>query len=159
MPYKMCRFLSPDANNNLPEELTNFKNRMQTKTPMSLSGMLTCGNCGTRTQISSMRYNLTGTRLICQSCINKERGAIKPGTTQSSLRLQEKIGKNTTASKPSDEGMVGYFCRSCHFKFSRKKGMEITTCPYCSRQTVSLQYTGKAQDLIESSSSEDDDRF
>ncbi len=142
---------------------------------MPLSGMLTCGNCGSRTQMSTMRYNLPGTKLICQSCVDKERSGIKPGTTQSSARLQRgepmrgtlrgmpssSTMAEPTAAEPRIGGseMTGYVCRSCHFKFSRKKDMDIISCPYCNRQTVSPQYTGGAQDLIEESMKAQGDRF
>src|SRR3989338_2369458 len=87
--------------------VTNFKNTKQQKEVMPLSGMLTCGSCGARTQMNSMRYNLSGSKLICQSCVEKERSSIKPGTTQAaSMRLQreqmqrdvnEKTGRSEAA--------------------------------------------------------------
>lgn len=135
---------------------------------MPLSGMLTCGNCGSRTQMSTMRYNLPGTKLICQKCVDKERSGIKPGTTQSSARLQReptlrqavREQQETSAeTKPAGSDLTGYYCRSCHFKFSRKKDMDVTSCPYCSRPTVSPQYTGGAQDLIEESVKSQGDMF
>ena len=130
---------------------------------MPLSGMLTCGTCGARTQMSTMRYNLNGSKLICQNCVDKERSAIKPGTTQSSARLQREQPQlrhvvkaaTETADQPveirANKDLTGYYCRSCHYKFSRKKEMDVSTCPYCGRPTVSPQYTGGAQDLIEES--------
>lgn len=137
---------------------------------MPLSGMLTCGSCGARTQVSTMRYNITGTRLICQSCVEKERGSIKPGTTHSSsVRLREQMRRdlNEKTENPEGEviataensGMAGYYCRSCHFKFSRKKEMDVTSCPYCGRESVGQQYSGKAQDLIEESAEAEENRF
>ncbi len=147
---------------------------------MPLSGMLTCGNCGARTQMNTMRYNLSGNKLICQNCIEKERSGLKPGTTHSmSARLrQEQMMQKTASSIPArtvraaaqssepqqsmhtegGEGMARYVCRSCHFKFSRKRDMDITSCPYCGRGSVSPAYEGKAQDLIEESA-KTDDRF
>ncbi|MBI2145321.1 hypothetical protein HYU18_03295 [Candidatus Woesearchaeota archaeon] len=137
---------------------------------MPLSGMLTCGNCGSRTQVSTMRYNLSGTKLICQVCVEKERSGIKPGTTQSSsARLRQaqfrQSGNGSTAEATAgQEGeaiigaagdTTGYYCRSCHFKFSRKREADVSSCPYCGRQTVGQQYTGKAQDLIEESATEE----
>ncbi len=139
---------------------------------MPLSGMLTCGNCGARSQMNTMRYNLSGTRLICPACVDKERSGIKPGTTQSrSIRLQrEQMQQKATARAPfaeagemqpeaSGTGMAKYYCRSCHFKFSRKRDAEIGTCPYCGRETVSTAYEGKAQDLIEESAQMGDGLF
>lgn len=148
---------------------------------MPLSGMLTCGGCGVRTQMGQMRYNLSGTKLICQDCVQKERSSIKPGTTHStSLRLQReqmsprgiggKIAETVAEAAElrtgkggagSGEGpdTVRYYCRSCHFKFSRKKEVEIVTCPYCGRQTLSLAYEGKAQDLIEEATRAEEGMF
>lgn len=134
---------------------------------MPLSGMLTCGSCGTRTQMGAMRYNLSGSKLICEACVDKERSSIKPGTTHAtSLRLREQQMQREVAEKKQplgggsqNTGMAGYYCRSCHFKFSRKKDVEITTCPYCGRESVGLQYTGGAQDLIEESAEADENAF
>lgn len=151
---------------------------------MPLSGMLTCGNCGARTQMNTMRYNLSGSKLICQSCIEKERSGLKPGTTHSmSARLrQEQMAQKTTAVMPAygetaaaraaetqqsgmraeaagGEGMARYVCRSCHFKFSRRRDIEIGACPYCGRESVSPAYEGKAQDLIEESTGMEDRMF
>ncbi len=141
---------------------------------MPLSGMLTCGNCGARSQMNTMRYNLSGSKLICPNCIEKERSGIKPGTTHSrSARLrQEQMMQKTAATMPAGtqesgnhtgasggEGMAKYVCRSCHFKFSRKKDMDVNACPYCGRDAVSPAYEGKAQDLIEESTQMEDMRF
>ncbi len=138
---------------------------------MPLSGMLTCGSCGTRTQMGSMRYNLGGNKLICPDCVDKERGSIKPGTTQSrSIRQMEQARvaevrmRSTMATRASAEespmpavqaraqssnGAANYYCRSCHYKFSRNKEIDVSSCPYCGRESVSAAYGGKAQDLIE----------
>lgn len=150
---------------------------------MPLSGMLTCGNCGARTQMNTMRYNLSGSKLICQNCIEKERSGVKPGTTHSmSARLrQEQMVQKTAATIPvhtwmataqtsasqqssmpaeaGGEGMARYVCQSCHFKFSRKRDVEIGACPYCGRESVSPAYEGKAQDLIEESARMEDGLF
>ncbi len=139
---------------------------------MPLSGMLTCGNCGTRSQMNTMRYNLSGSKLICTACVDKERSGIKPGTTQSrSIRLQrEQMQQKATARTPvtgeggtqpeaAAAGMAKYYCRSCHFKFSRKRETDVGACPYCGRETVSTAYEGKAQDLIEESAEMEGDLF
>lgn len=148
---------------------------------MPLSGMLTCGNCGARTQMNTMRYNLSGSKLICQSCIERERSGVKPGTTHTmSARLrQEQMLQKTAAITPahttitatqaaapqpategaSGEGMANYVCRSCHFKFSRRRDVEIGACPYCGRDSVTPAYEGKAQDLIEESARMEDRFF
>ena len=143
---------------------------------MPLSGMLTCGNCGARTQMNSMRYNLSGSKLICQNCIEKERSGIKPGTTHSkSVRLQREQMIEKTAARDDGtqqgsihtevvggtggSGMAKYYCRSCQFKFARKKDVEIGACPYCGRESVSPAYEGKAQDLIEESTQMEDRMF
>ncbi len=150
--------------------MTNFKNTpSKERRKMPLSGMLTCGNCGTRSQMNTMRYNLAGSKLICQSCIERERSGIKPGTTHSmSARLRhEQMAQKTAApqqgSTPAEaatgEGMAGYVCRSCHFKFSRKRGIEVGACPYCGRDSVTPAYEGKAQDLIEESARMEDHIF
>ena len=149
---------------------------------MPLSGMLTCGSCGARTQMNTMRYNLSGSKLICQNCVDKERSSIKPGTTHAtSMRLQrEQIRRDVnekterseaperlrptgaagvSAGKAGSNGVMSYLCRSCHFKFSRKKDMEITSCPYCGRQTVTTAFEGGAQDLIEEATRAEEEMF
>ena len=110
--------------------------------------------------MNEMRYNFSGNRLICQSCLEKERGAIKPGTTQSgSARLQREMSAAAGhAAASSGSGMSAYYCRSCHFKFSRKKDFTVSTCPFCGKDSVSPAYGGKAQDLIEESA-DSDNRF
>ena len=156
---------------------------------MPLSGMLTCGNCGTRTQMNTMRYNLSGSKLICPDCIDKERSSIKPGTTHatsarlqreqavraeemkmrssssvsSSLRAESAAAESSNSqmrNQPSPAGgMVNYYCKSCHYKFSRKRDIDIGSCPYCGRDSVDLAYEGKAQDLIEESTHEREEMF
>ena len=143
---------------------------------MPLSGMLTCGSCGARTQMNTMRYNLSGSKLICQGCVEKERSSIKPGTTHAtSIRLQrEQMQQKMRVRDGADnapettglqqagtagEGMVSYYCRMCHFKFSRKKDTDVNTCPYCGRESVSQAYQGKAQELIEEASREEGELF
>ena len=124
--------------------------------------------------MNTMRYNLSGSKLIFQACVDKERSGIKPGTTQSrSIRLQQgQMQQKATPRMPATEmgdmqpeataagaGMAKYYCQSCRFKFSRKKGMDVLACPYCGRETVSPAYEGKAQDLIEESAEMEGDLF
>lgn len=112
--------------------------------------------------MNQMRYNLTGSRLICPGCVEKERSAIKPGTTHSisprtGTFTHERSQTSAAPGQAENEEMTGYYCRSCRFKFSRKKGFDATSCPYCGRQTVSEAYKGNAQDLIEDSARSEDD--
>lgn len=122
---------------------------------MPLSGILTCGNCGARTQMNTMRYNLGGTKLICPNCIEKERGGIKPGTTHSpvavKMQKEHSMRRESSSTGAGSSGMAGYICNSCHFKFSRKRDLVISACPYCGKDSVAPAYEGKAQDLIEDS--------
>ena len=125
--------------------------------------------------MNTMRYNLSGSKLICQGCVEKERSSIKPGTTHAtSIRLQREQMQqkmhvtdatdnagpqqlSTRGEATAGESMASYYCRMCHFKFSRKKEAEITACPYCGRDSVSPAYEGKAQDLIEEAGEEGDE--
>jgi len=141
-------------------DTTKFKNTIKMEQAMPLSGMLTCGSCGVRTPISSMRYNLGGSKLICPSCVEKERGGIKPGTTHSPVAVKlQKEQSLKQASQPSEAGpgVASYYCRNCHFKFSRRRDMDVGTCPYCGKDSVGMAYEGKAQDLIEESAKGKDD--
>lgn len=132
---------------------------------MPLSGMLTCGSCGARTPMNSMRYNLSGNKLICPGCVDKERSSIKPGTT-ASVRLRSTPSRSAVSieeagtGQPSQSvGMASYYCRSCQFRFARKKGMEVTACPYCGRQNIAQAYEGRAQDLIEEAGAAREEEF
>lgn len=39
---------------------------------MPLASTLPCSSCGSRVEISTMRYNSKGTKLLCEKCYRKE---------------------------------------------------------------------------------------
>ena len=126
---------------------------------MPLSGTLTCGLCGIKAEIRTMKYDLSGTKLICPSCISKQRGGAKPGTTQLERgrllsAMEARLGEEQAIQELKAD-MVNYYCSACGFRFSRKSEFDVRSCPYCGKETVSKAFTGKAQQLIEEAVSDD----
>lgn len=80
-----------------------------------------CYKCGGRFTSAEMRYDpMRPGQLACKQCL--ERGS-KPKAAERSNKIEE-----------SETGVVKYYCIKCNYKFTRKKGAKVTTCPYCNRE-------------------------
>jgi hypothetical protein len=88
-----------------------------------MPGTKTCGKCGAKTPLEMMSPSGDGTKLLCQDCINREKGVYTAS-----------IKKPLEPAKPVAVEMVNYHCGHCKYSFSRKKGIEVKTCPYCARE-------------------------
>jgi DNA-directed RNA polymerase subunit RPC12/RpoP len=83
--------------------------------------------------MEQMTFDKVKNVYICNACYAR----VNPSqmTTSKSRPMQAK----TEPSKPSIFGgkkddkdtMVKYACLHCKYKFSKKKGKEVTHCPYC----------------------------
>jgi DNA-directed RNA polymerase subunit RPC12/RpoP len=91
-----------------------------------MPGTKICGKCGAKTAIDDMTYSVDGKKLVCQTCLNKEKGIY----TATGVPPAPK-----PAPKPE---MVNYHCNNCQFNFSRKKGIDVRNCPYCAKESVSV---------------------
>ena len=117
--------------------------------------MLKCRLCGKNTPVKGMRYHKSGQYLICRDCSDRQGGgAIKSGTTQvggSKAPLQ----KSETARRITSQktGQINYKCTSCGYKFSRKESIDVSSCPYCSRETIEVS-SGHAQELLDETANE-----
>jgi hypothetical protein len=105
--------------------MANFKNKdlKDSGTGDNMPGTKNCGKCGVKTPIGDMTYSVDGTKLVCQTCLNKEKGIY----TASGVPPAPK----PAAPKPE---MANYHCGHCKYSFSRKKDIEVKTCPYCSNE-------------------------
>jgi hypothetical protein len=90
-----------------------------------MPGTKTCEKCGNKTPLETMTYSKDGTKLVCKDCLNRENGVYTAS-----------IKKPIEAPKPVE--MVRYKCSHCQYSFSRKKDIEVKTCPYCSREMISV---------------------
>jgi DNA-directed RNA polymerase subunit RPC12/RpoP len=90
-----------------------------------MPGTKICGKCGAKTALEEMEYSKDGTKLVCKDCLNKEKGLYTAA-----------IKKPLEAPKPVE--MTKYKCGHCQYSFSRKKDIEVKTCPYCSRDSISI---------------------
>ncbi len=101
--------------------------------------MMKCYKCGHSYTVDEMRYGPDGKTLMCINCI--ERRHVEP------IRVVEHKKELPKKAAKSKEGMRIYRCTSCNYKFSRAAHLNITRCPYCSKQTV--EPDGGIQSLID----------
>jgi hypothetical protein len=90
-----------------------------------MPGMKICDKCGNKTPLEQMDHSKDGKKLLCLDCLNREKGIYTAS-----------IKKPIEAPKPVE--MTKYQCSHCKYSFSRKKDLEVKTCPYCSRETISI---------------------
>ncbi|MFH1181513.1 MAG: hypothetical protein V1702_01005 [Candidatus Woesearchaeota archaeon] len=90
-----------------------------------MPGTKTCGKCGAKTSIDEMTYSVDGKKLVCQTCLNKEKG------------IYTATGVPAPKPAPKPE-MVNYCCSHCQFRFSRKKEINVSSCPYCAKERVQI---------------------
>jgi predicted RNA-binding Zn-ribbon protein involved in translation (DUF1610 family) len=88
----------------------------------------------------SMRYDRHGRELLCGKCLGTE-GREMP------------VPRTQIESNPERQ-MMSYQCGSCSFGFTRNKGIDVSSCPYCGNNSVRLAFRGSAQRIIEESQRE-----
>jgi hypothetical protein len=114
-----------------------------------ISGTRICGKCGQRGPANEMRYSVDGQRIICSKC-----QAIEKGGEGDSQRFKTMTDGQAPGKQAS--GAVNYFCTNCRFKFSRKREIDVSVCPYCSKPTISVVPSQNAQSFINKAGQEDE---
>ena len=77
---------------------------------------LKCYKCGGQFLSNEMRYDPDNPKqLACKACLGRDNAP----------KTESKAGKETNPEN------IKYYCIKCNYKFLRKKGMEVTICPYC----------------------------
>ncbi len=76
-----------------------------------------CKFCNNKVPIESIRYDKTGTKLICKACYEKHASKEKKDSVK-------------------EETYDTYLCDKCGFRFKRKFGSRIYRCHYCGKGTL-----------------------
>ena len=92
-----------------------------------------CNKCLKEVSVGQVRYNPNTKDIICKDCYGSK--SVMP---QESGAFKKK--EITAANK------INYLCETCKFKFSRKVGFDVKTCPYCDKKTVRLEMN--ANDIL-----------
>jgi DNA-directed RNA polymerase subunit RPC12/RpoP len=137
---------------------------------MSIGATVICKKCRQKVPLNSVRYDQNGRDLICFDCHDKQEWALKkagfaerrePASTVK-LSTIAKAEKPPVAAKPVEAPRKTgerskYFCTSCRYKFTLKKGAEAKKCPYCGKETLEQDNFDLNNLISESDLSKDDE--
>ena len=106
---------------------------------------LRCKNCNKYVPISEMRYESTGTYLVCSACRGKKEEATKP-----------RIVKPLPGTPFGGPKVLKYQCPKCHYMFRRTPTHPVEKCPNCGNAKLLKFEKVTANDVLAMA---DDKRF
>ena len=107
---------------------------------MDESTLITCRKCKVKVPIKVMKYDLSGSELICFDCYERQVKGIK-GTMQTHdfSSPENVMVRPSEVRKKETKDTLRYYCTACKFRFSRGKEFGYPkNCPYCSKDAVDL---------------------
>lgn len=119
------------------------------------SKSVTCEICSTRVPIKDMKFDLSGTSLICEPCYGRQH-------SRSTRHFERKeLGPSQSAERRVERSSqvasyLFYQCQSCSYRFSRKASFTFLNCPHCSKQTIKVVQGNTAQQIVDGTYKDDD---
>jgi DNA-directed RNA polymerase subunit RPC12/RpoP len=87
-----------------------------------------CRACNRQVKINQVILDPIKKVYVCNACYTRAHPSMAPVSRQKPVETKPSIfgGK-----KEAKEVILKYACLHCKYKFERKKGKEVTKCPYC----------------------------
>ncbi len=93
--------------------------------------LITCKSCRKRFPLRELRYDRTGSDLVCKDCFSASR---RPGEVVRDIRRISPEKLEPTGPRIRDNAaLIKYYCLACRFKFSRRADFRFDNCPSCSK--------------------------
>lgn len=114
--------------------------------------VMKCNNCHLEFYAATLRPEPTSNLMMCVNCLSipgskinilKDRPVQKnriPVREPSLPKMSKPAPKEQASKAQIPAGHSLYHCSSCRYEFSRKTGF-ASSCPYCSKKTVSMLRT------------------
>ncbi|MBU0461549.1 MAG: hypothetical protein KJ574_03100 [Nanoarchaeota archaeon] len=119
------------------------------------NNLVTCEICSNKVPIREMKFDLSGTELICSVCYEKQRsrtsGSFEKKDFGPSLAIERRIERASRA-----ESYVFYKCDTCKYSFSRKESFGFKKCPNCGKETLTTLQKNTAQKILDTSDNDKD---
>jgi hypothetical protein len=94
-------------------------------------GELTCGRCSKKVLKNEVKYDPSGSKLVCRSCSDF--------LCKKDLHTHERTEKKVSDVRTNADLKVNFVCMSCNYKFSLKKGSNHSLkCPFCDSTSVQV---------------------
>ncbi len=93
--------------------------------------LITCRSCRKRYPIRELRYDKTGSDLICKDCFSASR---RPNDVLQDMKRIPPEKLEPTGPRVRDNAdLLKYYCLTCRFKFSRRTDFHFENCPSCGK--------------------------
>lgn len=110
--------------------------------------MITCKKCKVKVPIKVMKYDMTGSELICFDCYERQVKGFK-GKMSNFNSVEQALVRPSEVRKKETKDTVKYYCTACKFRFSRGKEFGFPkNCPYCSKNAVEVWQDVDAATLL-----------
>ncbi|MFQ5474884.1 MAG: hypothetical protein ACE5DM_03545 [Candidatus Nanoarchaeia archaeon] len=117
---------------------------------MQVENLVTCEQCSTKVSMKGMKFDLSGTSLICSSCYDKQKKSSTHHFTEKELG-PSLANERRVERSASVQDYIFYQCASCSYSFSRKAEFIFKKCPNCSSETISVKQGNSAKRIVEGS--------
>ncbi len=104
-----------------------------------------CRACERKVTMGQIKFDETRKQFVCQNCYN---------ATHPAKKTDEKPSfeaRNQENRKTVEETMEKYNCTKCKYYFSRKKGKEVSACPYCGSSDITRTTGTEASKILDES--------
>jgi len=119
------------------------------------NNLVTCETCSARVPIKEMKFDMSGTSLICSDCYQKQRSRTTASFERKQLGESVAIQRRIERASRAEE-YVFYRCDDCKFSFSRKSSFTFKNCPNCGNKRITVMQKNSAQKLLEDSDKDTD---
>lgn len=112
--------------------------------------LVSCEVCSTRVNVKDMKFDMTGTSLICQECYERQASRSTRFMEQKNLGESAAIERRLERAK-NTINYIFYKCEGCQYSFSRKVDFKFNNCPNCGCQSVKIMQKNSAQQIVDTS--------
>lgn len=89
-----------------------------------------CRTCNRQVKISQVSLDPVKKVYVCNSCYSRGHPSMPPISKSKPVETKPGIFGGTKLAAEKEQ-IVKYACLHCKYKWSKKKGKEVTKCPYC----------------------------
>ncbi len=108
-----------------------------------------CYKCGNEYVMAELKMDPNRkNNLVCVYCLGLKQ---KPAMQKKEQKTEPIKTQKKSASAQQTPKLISYWCTACKYAFKRKEGIEVESCPYCSKEGTIMVKKDSASLIKESS--------
>ena len=110
--------------------------------------LVSCEACSTRVPIKQMKFDFSGTELICQECYEVQKSRSTSSMAKKQMGQSFAIERRMERAANTSE-YIFFKCEECAYSFSRKASFTFKNCPNCGKDSIKVVQKNGAQQVVD----------